>query len=240
MKNIPILILHGWNLSSIKFVNLQQELQKKEYKVYSIDLPGFGITERPNKSLFLSDYVKYVKDFLIKKRIKKVILIGHSFGGRISIKLAAQNSELLSALILSGVPGINPVPTFKILFFLILAKLGKFIFSLPIFSSAKDLFRKFLYKLANATDYYNTNDYMLETFKNTVNESLVPYMEQISAPTLLLWGAEDKMVPVEIAEKMNKLIKNSKLVVIDEARHGVPWTHSKEFTDEVGKFLRKI
>lgn len=240
MKNIPILILHGWNLSAAKFVNLQQELQKKGYEVYSVDLPGFGTTDKPNRSLFLSDYIEYVKDFLIKKRINKIILIGHSFGGRISIKLAAQNPKLLKALILSGAPGLNPVPAVKIRFFLILAKLGKRIFSLPVLSSAKEIFRKFLYKLAKAGDYYSTNDNMLGTFQNTVKESLIPYLSQINTPTLLLWGEEDRMVPVEIAEKMNKIIKNSKFVVINKARHGVPWTHPKEFTDEVEKFLNKL
>lgn len=240
MQNIPIVILHGWNLSSARFLPLETEFEKHGITVFCPDLPGFGTTNKPKISLYLSDYVKFVKDFLQKERIDKIIIIGHSFGGRIAIKFASENPKILYALILTGVPGINPVPAFKIRFFLVLAKIGKLIFSLPLISSTKDLFRRFLYKLAHATDYYNTKDYMLGTFKNTVKESLIPYLSQINIPTLLLWGAEDKIVPVEIAEKMNKIIKNSKLVAINEARHGVPWTHPIEFTDEVKRFLENL
>lgn len=240
MQNIPIIILHGWNLSASKFLPPIEEFRRRGYNVYCPDLPGFGKSKLPAKSWFLSDYVDFVKKILVENKLKQVIMIGHSFGGRIGIKFAAQNPKLLKALILSGTPGINPVPKFKARFFLILAKLGKLVFYLLPFSSLKDLFRKFLYKTVNASDYYNTNDYMLETFKNTVNESLVPYLSQINIPTLLLWGREDNMVPLAIAKKMNRLIKKSKLIVINNSRHGVPWTHPKEFTDEVHKFLEKL
>lgn len=240
MKTIPILILHGWNLSATKFISLKDELIRRGYKVYCPDLPGFGNSKLIANSWFLANYIDFVKKFLAENKLSKFILIGHSFGGRIGIKFAAQNPQGLQALVLTGAPGINPVPKFKIRFFLILARIGKLIFSLPLLSSLKILFRKFLYKIANASDYYNTNDYMLGTFKNIVKESLIPYLSQINTPTLFLWGREDRMVPLEIAKKMNKLIKNSKLGVIDNARHGVPWTHPKEFVDEIEKFLKGL
>lgn len=239
MNKIPILILHGWNLSGRKFLPLVQELEKIGYKVYCPDLPGFGKTKPPKTSWFLSNYADFVKKFLEKNKSSKIILIGHSFGGRIAIKFAAQNPNLIAALVLTGTPGINPVPKVKVQFFLIVAKMGKLFFSLPVLSSLRDLFRKFLYKVASASDYYDTNDQMLGTFRNTVRESLLPHISKINIPTLLLWGGEDKMVPVTIAYKMNNIIKNSKLVVINNAKHGVPWTHPKEFTVEVEKFLEK-
>lgn len=240
MKNIPILILHGWNLSAERFLPLSKELEKRGYKVLCPDLPGFGKSEVPRKPLYLSDYVKFVENYIEKNKLKEVILIGHSFGGRISIKLAALNPIYLRTLILTGAPGLIPVPKVKIRFFLILAKLGKLIFSLPVLISARGLFRRFLYKIANASDYYNTNDNMLEAFQNIVNESLTPYLSQINTPTLLIWGSEDEMVPVYIAEKMIKIIKNSKLVIIPQTRHGVLWTHPKEFANEVEKFLKEL
>lgn len=240
MKNVPILILHGWNLNAFKFLPLVAELKRKGYKVFCPDLPGFGKSKLPENSWFLSDYVDFVKTFLAKNKLNKIILIGHSFGGRIGIKFAAENPKLLNALILTGTPGINPVPEVKVRFFLVLAKLGKLIFSLPFLSWARDFFRRFLYKAARATDYYNTNDYMLETFRNTVKESLIPHMSQVSIPTLLLWGREDKMVPVDIAYKMNNIIKNSKLVILNDAKHAVPWTHPEDFVSEVEKFSDKL
>ena len=81
---------------------------------------------------------------------------------------------------------------------------------------------------------------MQETFKNIVRENLEPSLSKINVPTLLLWGREDKIIPLWVAEKMNKLIKNSSLSIINDARHGAPWTHPKEFVNEVEKFLEKV
>lgn len=240
MKNIPILILHGWNLSAAKFKPLQDELARRGFQVLCPDLPGFGKEKKPDKPLFLSDYISFVERKLNSERIEKVILVGHSFGGRIGIKLAVQNPKLFHALILTGTPGINPVPGLKILFFLFLAKTGNAIFSLPILSVLKDKLRHLLYKTARATDFYNTDKKMKETFKNIIRENLKPFLSQINLPTLLLWGERDKIVPLDVAYKMNDLIKNSKLVVIPNARHGVVWTNPKEFTQETEKFLNKL
>lgn len=240
MKTIPILILHGWNLSAEKFIGLQEEFKKKDYKVFCLDLPGFGKEKPPQNPLYLSDYVKFISDFLRKRKISKIILIGHSFGGRIGIKLAAERPELLHSLILTGAPGITPVPRSKVIFFIVLAKFGKKIFSAPIIRIFQKMARQLLYRLAHATDFYNTNEKMRDTFKNIVKENLEPYLPKIKSPTLLLWGAEDKIIPLSIAQRMQKLIKNSKLETINNARHGAPWTHAKEFADDAEKFLEKI
>ena len=238
MRDIPILILHGWNLSATKFLPLELEFKNRGYKTYCIDLPGFGNADKPKNPLYLSDYVKFVTGFLNKQKINKIIIIGHSFGGRLGIKLTAENPKIVSTLILTGAPGLNPVPRGKILLFLYIARVGKLLFTLPIFSILRDNARKLLYRLARAGDFYNTDEKMRETFKNIVKEDLTLSMKKIISPTLLIWGEDDKIVPIRIAQKMTKIIKNSKLVVIKEARHGVPWTHSKEFIDEVDNYLQ--
>lgn len=237
MKSIPILILHGWNLSASKFMPLQQEFRQRGYKVYCLDLPGFGLAGFPAKSLHLSDYVIVVKKFLAKNNIEKVIVIGHSFGGRIGIKLGVEKPAFIQALVLTGTPGINPVPRIKTIFFLLLSKIGKVILSFAS-QSFKDNAQKFIYRIARASDYCTTREEMRETFKNIIGKDLKPFLSRLNIPTLLLWGREDRIVPVKIAQKMNKLINNSKLVVIQDARHGLPWTHAKIFADEVENFIR--
>lgn len=238
MKKAAILILHGWNLSGDKFLPLKKEFIKRGYKVYSPDMPGFGKSGFPPKPLYLSDYVHFVGEYLKKNKLDDVTIIGHSFGGRISIKLAANHPRYLNALILSGAPGINPVSQSKIYFFLVLAKIGNILFSIPGLSLMKDLSRKLLYRTARASDFYNTDKNMRDTFKNIIREDLIPYMPRMGVPTLLLWGRNDGIVPLWIAAKMNKIINGSELAVIDDARHGVPWTHPEEFADRVEKFLQ--
>lgn len=239
MQNTPILILHGWNLSASKFNSLKEEFDRRGYKSYCPDLPGFGNNQIPNKPLNLFDYVDFVEKFIQENKLSNVTIIGHSFGGRIGIKLAAQNPNLLHALILTGAPGIIPVPRSKALFFIILAKAGRKLFSLPIVNFFQNIARQLLYRTAGAMDYYNTDEKMRDTFKNIVRENLEVLLTQISTPTLLLWGKEDGFVPIGIAQKMEKMIKNSKLVVIENSRHGVPWTHPKEFADKVEDFLQR-
>lgn len=235
---MTVVILHGWNLRASKFTPLVEELRERGYKTFCPDLPGFGKIKITGNSFSLSDYVDFVKIFIRRNKLPKIILIGHSFGGRIGIKFAAQYPKLLHTLILTGTPGITPVPRSKIIFFVYLAKLGRIIFSLPFLSLFQNNARKLIYRMAGATDFYNTNENMKETFKNIVKENLEPYLTQINNQTLLLWGREDKIIPINIAQKMQELIKDSRLVVIPDARHGLPWTHPKEFADEVEKFLR--
>lgn len=240
MNQIPILILHGWNLNSRKFEPLKRELIARGYPVHCPDLPGFGKSKMLKRSFTLSDYVNYVIDLLKTKRINKITLVGHSFGGRIAIKLAARYPELLHALVLTGTPGISPVPKVKVLIFLFLAKVGKLIFNFPQLRRFKNLFQRILYRLAGAMDYYHTDPKMRESFQNVTAEDLVAYMTEINIPTLILWGNNDAIIPVSIAEKMHKLIKGSKFKVISDARHGVPWTHPKLFVDAMAKFLSNL
>jgi len=237
MKKWPILILHGWNLNAAKFALLTDKLQKKGYQAEAIDLPGFGKTVIPDKPYHLSDYVDFVDSYIKKKRWEAVIIIGHSFGGRIAIKLAAQNPPYLKALILSGAPGYNPVPKYKIIFFLTLAKIGNTVFALPILRNVKALSRHLLYRAARATDFYNTDKNMRDTFKNVIKEELDDYMKKIQIPTLLIWGENDLIVPLYIAKKMSQTISRARLEIIKNSRHGVPWTHPKEFVESINKFL---
>lgn len=240
MKNIPILLLHGWNLSSSKYDVLCEELKRLGYEVFCFDLPGFGSSKILDKSLFLNDYLDYIEEFLSKKGIGKVILIGHSFGGRIGIKLAVKRPNLIYALILTGTPGVKPVSTIKTQFYAILAKIGNAFFSLPYISSLKNLARKLLYKTANASDYYYTPESLKKTFQNVVKEDLKSYLSEIKTPTLLLWGSDDTIVPFSVAQNMSRLINKAKLAVISQARHGLPWTHPKLFANKVNIFLKNL
>lgn len=239
MSKYPILILHGWNLDGNRFKPLVNEFVKRGYQVMCPDLPGFGSTPI-DKTFTLYDYVQFVIAYLREKNVKKVLLIGHSFGGRIGIKLAATHPEYLRGLILTGVPGFTPVPRAKIIFFILLAKVGKLIFSFPFINSFKDYFQKLFYKLAKATDYYNTKENMRETFQNIIKEELKGYMMRIIVPTYLIWGSEDRIVPLSIANKMLRVINNSHLRIIDHGKHLVPITHIIEFTDITEKFMKSL
>ena len=186
MKNIPIVILHGWNLSSQKFTPLVDALSDIGFKVLCPDLPGFGKSSKPFKALTLDDYQAFVLDYLINNSVSQANFICHSFGGRIAIKLAVSHPEKINKLILSGVPGLPPVPKFRVIFFLISAKIGKIIFSLPFLSLFRNILQKILYKLAGASDFYHTDQSLKQTFQNVVSEKLTLYLSKITVPVYLI------------------------------------------------------
>ena len=110
-----LLILHGWKRSLTEWLPVASQLGD-QYKVILLDLPGFGQTPRPEKTLSIYDYAEFVKHFLGKLEIKKTTLLGHSFGGRIGIILGAK-TDLLNALILVDSAAIekkNTLVTFQI------------------------------------------------------------------------------------------------------------------------------
>src|SRR6056297_2953103 len=86
-EGTPILILHGWGSSLVSWKKVQKELVNDGYKVYCPDLPGFGKSEKLSEAWNLDDYCKWVIDFCKFYNLNDLIIIGHSFGGRLTIKI---------------------------------------------------------------------------------------------------------------------------------------------------------
>jgi pimeloyl-ACP methyl ester carboxylesterase len=237
MKKYPIIILHGWNLDGEKFRPLVQVLEKCNFRTYAPDLPGFGSRRQLRNSYTLENYVNFLEDFNLKNKLNKIILIGHSFGGRVAIKYSAIHPENIKLLVLTGVPGYVPVKKIKIVVFYLLSKIGKFIFNFPIICNYSTFFRNLLYRVARASDYNNSQGFLRETFINVIRENLETPMKNIRVPTILIWGENDKTVPVFIAEKMHKTIEKSKLKIIKYENHKVPYKSPKHFFDSFCEFM---
>lgn len=238
MTKNPIIILHGWNLNRERFKSLINVLNQKNYKVYCPDLPGFGNAKMPDKAFDLSDYVDFVISYLNKNRISKADFICHSFGGRVGIKLAAFYPKRVGLLILTGVPGVLPVPKLKVIFFWGLAKIAKLFFSLPFLNLFKNSSQKFIYRVARASDFYNTDPKLKKTFQLVVKEQLVTYLKKIQSSVLLIWGKNDKIVPISVAEKMKLLIPKSDLLIVENTAHALPFSDPEIFYQKIETFLK--
>lgn len=237
MKSIPVVILHGWGLSAETFVPLSLELKAKGYDVFSSDLPGFGSMQIPDRPLSVDDYVEFLHTFLKHKNIASPVLIGHSFGGRVAIAYAHEYPGSLTALVLTGAPGYRTATFAKIILGKFLANAGKVFYSMAPFMISRYLVRDVLYKALGVRDYVRAKGVMKETFKLVVEYNLVPAMSQLKVPTLLLWGKNDGIVPVRIAQKMKKTIPKAKLVVVPGEDHRIPYMNPGIFVGEVEKFL---
>ncbi|MDF1497857.1 MAG: alpha/beta hydrolase [Patescibacteria group bacterium] len=169
---------------------------------------------------------------------KQINLIGHSFGGRIAIKYAMKYPEKIDKLILTGAAGIKHRLTFKQKVFYFLAKRGKNIFSLPIIKKFQKYARKIIYKLAREKDYNQASPRMKEIMKNVLAEDLTLILEKIKTPTLLIWGRFDNSTPLSDGKIMNEKIENSKLIVINDANHSLPYQKPEEFVNFIKEFIK--
>lgn len=210
-----LVILHGWGHDVSSFWPVVDQL-KGTFTLYLVDLPGFGRSELPKKPFTVQDYAKTIAEFLQQQHIKP-ILLGHSVGGRIGIKLAAYHPELIEKLILEDAAGIKPkrdVP--KVILYLI-AKTFRYL--LPDVFGVKQKIRHRFYK-ALESDYI-TAGAMKETLKNILAEDLTLDLPKIKTETLLIWGEKDPTGEASLAngKKMYRLIPNARIAVLDDTGH---------------------
>lgn len=221
-----IVILHGWGLSGSKYESLKKNLEKMGYKVYAPDFPGFGKTILTNHEMHLSDFSEYLADYLKKMNIRKCILVGHSFGGRVAIHYASQEKSTAEMLVLTGVPVIRHYGLKQRLSF---AAAKTFGFSLKVLPGDVDIFaKKVFYRIIDERDYLNSGE-KKKIFKNIINEPLVPYLKKIKIPVTLIWGEDDSLTPASDVVKISDLgnIKDSQ--VVSKVGHALPYKESEIF-----------
>jgi len=249
-KEIPLIILHGWGASSKSFAKVKELLEQKGVSVFVLDLPGFRSVAPSDKAWSVDDYADWVENYienkihpalpLKKEGEKSFVLYGHSFGGRIGIKLAARQIEGLKGLILCDAAGITPRPKIKINIFSLLSRTGKLFFSLPILKYFQPIVRKIEYFLAGTRDYYYLqSEIMKGTFKKVIEEDLTSYLGKISVPTLIIWGKKDKMTPVSDAYVMNRKIAGSKLEILENVGHSPHLESPEELANIVTNFVKQ-
>ncbi len=230
----PILILHGWGVSSGKYEPLEKLLRKKGFVVYIPDLPGFGKQKMLKTSMELADYVDFVRSYMRKNKIVKPVVIAHSFGGRIAVRLAAFYPKDFSKLVLTGVPIIRHMSAKKQIAY-IAAFIGRVILKkIPL--TAYDIIRKVLYFSIGEWDYYKSGP-LSETFKKVISEDLLQYVKKITIPVFLVWGETDKLTPASDVSEISGYIANGESVVIEKYGHKLPYENPKGFLKSIENFL---
>jgi pimeloyl-ACP methyl ester carboxylesterase len=221
----PYLFLHGWGSNSTLWFNSLKNIISEKYCLF-VDLPGFGKSEIPAEPWNLAEYVNFVALFLKKLGLSKVELIGHSFGGSIAIKLALENPELVSRLILvdsAGVRSKNRRKTF-------IKSISQFI--KPIFKIGflQNVRRKIYHQIGS--DYLEL-PLMHETYKKIISEDLSEILSSVKIPTSIIWGSDDQATPLADAELMKRKISDSQLHIISHAGHFCFLDQPVKFADEL-------
>lgn len=235
-----IIILPGWGLSAEKFLPLEKEFVSHGHRVYCVDFPGCGTASLPEKPLELSDYVKFLDDYIQKRNVRDFTIIAHSFGGRVALQYLLTKKNSVRTLILTGTPGFSSVNKVKFFVFVMFAKIGNFLSSVLLPKETVGKIRVWYYKTVGARDFYRAEGVMRQTFKNVVNQSLLPAMQAVSVPTLLIWGVQDTIVPISVAKRMKTEIKGSTLVLVEGEDHRIPFANPNVFYAECKKFLSSL
>lgn len=231
----PIVLLHGWGTNIESFSPIYSDLQNKR-KIIALDFPGFGQTDFPPTPWGVGDYTDWLLALLQCLKIENADFLGHSFGGRVGIKLAVTHPKVVNKLILVDSAGVRQFKMgWRNNILKEIANIGKpILYSLPNQMGLK--LRWKFYKAIGATDYL-TAGRLKETYQKVINEDLEPVLCNISSPTLLIWGEEDRATPLKDGILMSKIIPDSKLVVIKYAGHYPFVDNSSEVNKQIENFL---
>jgi pimeloyl-ACP methyl ester carboxylesterase len=213
-----LILLHGWGGNSYSLLPLTNVL-KKDFRVFTLDLPGFGRSSKPVSAIGGEEYKTVVQKFIDAVGIQDYSIIGHSFGGRIAIKIASLKPKGLCSLVLIDSGGIKAEKeTNQILserFFKLLKKSVKLIFKGALqYRILETLKRHF-----GSDDYRRQDGIMREILVKIVNEDLTDLLPLIDVPTLIIWGEKDDILPVSHGRCMKQLLKDAQLEIIPNAGH---------------------
>ena len=225
-----ILLLHGWGADKEKLRPLGKKLAKADWHVVALDLPGFGATPPPPVPYSVSEYASFIKSFAgVVFKEKPYIVFGHSFGGRIAIKLTLGDKNV-SGVVLCSSSGFTRNSIAKRLFFLTLAKAGKILSVVP---SVANAFRFILYKAAREHDYQKAAGVLRPALRRIVAEDMRPLAARLNVPALIVWGKEDRMTPIKGAYKAKHLIPRSLLKIYEDVGHALPYRRPAALAREI-------
>ena len=197
-----IVLLHGWG-QNIEMMKPLGDYFSDKFRITILDLPGFGESDEPKETWNIGKYNEMLEEFIEELKIKKPILIGHSFGGRLAIRYAAEHP--VTKIVLFGSPCIRIQEELPIS-----VKILKTLKKLPGLNN----FGEYMKKYIGSRDYKAASPIMRQTLVEVVNEDLTKYAREIEEPTLLIWGDQDTEAPVKEAKELEKIMLDAALIIL--------------------------
>ncbi len=215
-----VVMLQGWGTDLGVYDSVADSINEK-YRFVQFDFPGFGGSDEPREAWDVDAYADFFCKFMQTLDIKKATLIGHSYGGRVIIKLAARDNipfEIKNIVLIDSA-GIMPKRSFsqkmKVRRYKILKKILNMKLVYALFPELIDDWRS----RQGSADYRNASPMMRRCLVMAVNEDLTELLSKVKQETLLIWGDNDTATPVADAKLMEERIPNAGLVVLKGAGH---------------------
>lgn len=215
-----VVMLQGWGTDLGVYDSIAGILSEK-YTFVQFDFPGFGGSDEPREPWNVDAYADFFCKFMEALRIKKAVLMGHSYGGRVIIKLASRERLPfeIDRIVLIDSAGIVPEKSFwqkmKIKRYKLLKKVLNLKVIYALFPELIDDWRS----RQGSADYRNATPMMRQCLVMAVNEDLRHLLPGIKQDTLLVWGDLDTATPLSDGKLMEELIPGAGLAVIEGTGH---------------------
>ena len=246
-----LVLIHGYTSSTYSWKDVFEPLAKT-FHVIAIDLKGFGFSGKPDGDYTRRAQAVLVAHLLEHLNIEKAWLCGNSMGGEVALNVALASPQRVAGLILIDSAGVE-VPGSGSLApsYLLIPGVGRILIALSLTSDklVRQGLQKSFYDDSKVTDdrvanYYRplqTRGGQLAALRARTQFSMFPVepnLGQINVPTLILWGAQDALIPLAAGIKMSKLIKNSELVVFDNCGHVPQEEMPTRTVEEITRFAQ--
>ncbi|MEE0898568.1 MAG: alpha/beta hydrolase [Acutalibacteraceae bacterium] len=217
-EGIPVLLLHGWGSSFDVYKGIIASL-KDRCRLVAVNFPGCGQSETMKEPWCLEDYCDFCLEFMEKLNLKDPILMGHSHGGRVVLKLTAEKMVNPPKIVLLDSAGLIPKKNFKQKCRAKSFKAIKRVLTLPVIKNySEDLLQKARNHYGSA-DYNAAPEVLRKTLVSLVNTDIRDILPNISCPSLLIWGDKDTATPLEDAKTIESLIPDAGLCVLEGTGH---------------------
>lgn len=215
-----VVILHGWSKEREPYAPLSGVVSEG-YRAIAPDLPGFGGSDEPPEPWDVDKFADTVVEFIKALGLERVILMGHSYGGRVIIKMASRESLPfeISKIILVDAAGVLPKRGLDYKIRVAVYKIGKKIMLSPLMKKLLPGAVERWQAKQGSADYAAASPVMRGCLVKAVNEDLTPLFPRVKQETLLIWGTLDDATPLSDGVLMEERMPDAGLVKIEGAGH---------------------
>lgn len=219
----PVILVHGLS-GSMRWWNRNIQALAQDHCVYLVDLPGFGTMSRVRKRFALVNVARWLLRWMQAVNIQQAHLVGHSMGGYICIWIAAHRPEVVSHLVLISPAVLSRIHTI-------------WGYVLPLLTALRYVKRGFF--LVLAYDALRAGPFtLLRAAHDLLSVDVEDDITKIKAPTLLVWGENDTLVPPSVGQILRKKIASSRLMILKNASHVSMYDQPQQFNQLVEAFLK--
>jgi pimeloyl-ACP methyl ester carboxylesterase len=228
----PVVMLHGMFGSPDNWLH-QIENLSRSHRMIVLELPIFDEAwDDPS----VEGLTRYALEYLDWAGFERAVFVGNSLGGHIALYLACHHPERVRALVLSGSSGLlergyeqglptNPGHDW------IYGRVAQ------VFFDERTIRPGMVDEVTDFLDSRRNKFRLVKVAKAAKRTHMGPDLHRVTAPTLLVWGRQDEVTPLEVAHEFNEGIENSRLVLFDECGHAPMMEKPEEFTEVLGDFL---